>query len=426
MAGYFAERVNTGTLDPLTARAIVFRQGSVQAALVFCDVVSIPREVASRAREEASGRTGIPAGHIAVAATHSHTGPLFHGVLRDKFHERATRAGGKDESEAVDYPALLAERVARAVERARDNAVEARLEAGTANEGSISFNRRFHMKDGTVRFNPGPLNPDIVRPAGPIDPEVGILLVRPSAGGQSFAGLTVFALHLDTVGGTSYSADYPQFLELGLREAFGPTFVSLFGTGTCGDINHIDVTRRERLKTEVIGRTLARDVSSQADKLSVVAPVRLSVARTVVDTPLQQFTADEVGQARRVLDSFEAAKTSFLETVRVCKVVDLADHYKAETELLEVQAFRLGPELAIVTLPGEVFVELGLTIKKGSPFRNTFVIELANACPAYVPTKKAFAEGSYEIVNSRIAPGGGEKLAEAAIGLLKKLGEAGR
>ena len=78
--------------------------------------------------------------------------------------------------------------------------------------------------------------------------------------------------------------------------------------------------------------------------------------------------------------------------------------------------------MAIVLLPGEVFADLGLAIKRGSPFRHTLVVELANDNPAYIPTEKAFKEGSYETVNSRIAPGGGERLAEAAIQLLKESG----
>ena len=39
-----------------------------------------------------------------------------------------------------------------------------------AQEDRVSFNRRFHLKDGTVRFNPGVRNPAIVRAAGPINP----------------------------------------------------------------------------------------------------------------------------------------------------------------------------------------------------------------------------------------------------------------
>ena len=94
----------------------------------------------------------------------------------------------------------------------------------------------------------------------------------------------------------------------------------------------------------------------------------------------------------------------------------------SRTIRLEVQVFRLSRDVAVVGLPGEVFVDLGLAIKKASPFEHTLVIELCQDAPGYIPTKKAFAEGSYETVNSRIAPGGGEKMAEAAIRLLKELG----
>ena len=97
--------------------------------------------------------------------------------------------------------------------------------------------------------------------------------------------------------------------------------------------------------------------------------------------------------------------------------------YDEPTMSMEVQVFRLADDVAIVTLPGEVFVEFGLQIKAESPFATTLVIELANDAPGYIPTKKAFVEGGYETVNSRIAPGGGEKMAEVAITMLKELHE---
>src|SRR5262249_19241581 len=95
-----------------------------------------------------------------------------------------------------------------------------------------------------------------------------------------------------------------------------------------------------------------------------------------------------------------------------------------DTLPMEVQVFRVSDNVGIVGLPGEVFVELGLAIKKASPFPVTLVIELCNDSPAYVPTAKAFKEGSYEIVNSRVQAGGGEKLVEAATRLLKELGDS--
>jgi hypothetical protein len=102
MAGYFNERLSRGTHDPLYAKAIVFRQGDKEAALVFCDLVGVPRSVASRARERASAATGIAAAHITVAATHSHTGPLYFGGMHTHLHGKTVATLGRDPREEVD------------------------------------------------------------------------------------------------------------------------------------------------------------------------------------------------------------------------------------------------------------------------------------------------------------------------------------
>ena len=115
-----------------------------------------------------------------------------------------------------------------------------------------------------------------------------------------------------------------------------------------------------------------------------------------------------------------SSELPFLVQVETATTLDLLR--RGSTLDAEVQVLRLSPDVAIVLLPGEVFADLGLAIKRGSPFRHTLVIELANDNPAYIPTEKAFKEGSYETVNSRIAPGGGERLVDVAIQLLKELG----
>ena len=149
-----------------------------------------------------------------------------------------------------DYPSELVAGIVKAIKEADAKVRPVQAQAGVAQQQGLSFNRRFHMKDGTVRFNPGLLNPDIVRAAGPIDPGVGMVFFREASGKGALAGLVNFALHLDTTGGTLYAADYPYFMEQNLREKFGKDFTLLFGTGTCGDINHFDVTTKDRLKPE--------------------------------------------------------------------------------------------------------------------------------------------------------------------------------
>lgn len=420
MSGYFSERLSTGVLDPLLAKALVLEQGDVSAALVICDLSGISADVSRRARRQAAEQTGIPATDIAIAATHSHTGPLYFGALREHFHNRAVEQSGADPYEKIDYPSELVAHLVTVIKQAHQSRQAARLEAGIGYEDRLSFNRRFHMKDGSVRFNPGQLNPDIVRPAGPIDPEVGIIKFSAAQGDQGLGSLVAFALHLDTVGGTQYSADYPRVLQGCLRERFGHDFISLFGAGTCGDINHVDVTVKGRRSAAEIGSLLAETVEQALPNLSAVSRPSLAVRSASVDVPLQQYTAEQIDEARRNMDLVDSNQLDFLKRVEAYKIMAL-ELYEGDTLPIEVQALRLGPELAVVTLPGEVFVDLGIAIKLASPFETTLVIELANDAPGYLPTKKAFAEGSYETVNSRVQPGGGEQMVRTAIELLKEL-----
>jgi hypothetical protein len=403
----------------------------VQAAIVCCDLIGVPRSVALRARQKASEKTGIPAAHIAITGTHSHTGPLYFGSLRHFLHDRSVAKHGSDPQEKVDYPAQLIDKLVEAIAKAQSAAQPARLDHGVAQERRLSFNRRFHMKDGSVRFNPGQLNGDIVRVAGPTDPDVGILRFTrlgakeadDKAGAKTIASLTVFAMHLDTLGGTQYSGDYPKFLSDRLQKELGERHVSLFGAGTCGDINHVDVSTKGRRKTDEIGNLLADTVIAELPKLKEGKP-SLAAKNALVDGPLQKFSPEQIERAKARMPLIGTRELSFLEQVEANKITDiqyLARDLGDDKLPLEVQAIRLSPDAAVVTLPGEVFVELGLAIKRASPFRTTLVIELANDDPAYVPTKKAFAEGSYETVNSRVQSGSGEQMAEAAIRLLKQL-----
>jgi neutral ceramidase len=420
MEGYFSERLSTGIRDPLWAKALVFRQGTEQVAVVSCDLCMVPAEVTTPARRLAEQQSGTSADRILIAATHSHTGPLYVYALREYLHQQAVAKHGSDPYEKVDYPAELVRKLAQVVAEAQKALQPVQLQAGLGAQTGLSFNRRFHMKDGSVRCNPGKLNPEIVRPAGPIDPQVGILLIRRAADRQALASMTLFALHLDTTGGTLYSADYPFYLEQSLRQSLGQGLVSLFGTGTCGDINHIDVTRRETLKTAEIGQTLAATVLGKLSDLRAIDRPTLAARSRTVPLPVRQYTAAEVAWAKKAMHNLGTEKLPFLEQVRAYEIMNFVLRGPAPLPAL-VQVFRLSDDVALVGLPGEVFVDLGLAIKKASPFATTMVIELAQDCPDYVPTRKAFTEGSYETVCSWIEPGGGEKLVEAAVGLLKEL-----
>jgi hypothetical protein len=192
----------------------------------------------------------------------------------------------------------------------------------------------------------------------------------------------------------------------------------VFGTGTCGDINHIDVTGERRYAAPLIGRQLGITLLATRTRQTLADP-SLAVLSTRLALPLRRVTAEQVAVAQARLGDVGRSGVPFLTQVEIVTTLDLSR--RGPTLDAEVQVIRLHPDVAVVLLPGEVFVELGLAIKRASPFRHTLVIELSNDNPAYIPTEKAFREGSYETVNSRIEPGGGEKLVEAAVELLTRL-----
>ena len=414
--GNFSERLATGLRDPLKAKALVFRQGPTWAAIVATDLIGMPQAMSSEVRALAATRTGIPAANIAITGTHTHTGPMFAGERSRVFSEQAAAKYGMDPLAAMKYPESLSAKLVEVIVAAHAQVSPATMTFARTREDRVSFNRRFHMKDGTVRFNPGVQNPDIVRAAGPIDPDLPFVLF--SKQNKPVASLTVFALHLDTTGGTEYSADYPGHLANELRREFGDGFLSVFGTGTCGDINHIDVTGERRYTAPLIGRQLGVSLLATRNRQPLADP-SLAVLSTRLSLPLRRVTAEQAAAARTRLTDVGRSGVPFLTQVEIVTTLDLAR--RGPTLDAEVQVIRLHPDVAVVLLPGEVFVELGLAIKRASPFRHTLVIELSNENPAYIPTEKAFREGSYEIVNSRIEPGGGEKLVEAAVDLLTRL-----
>lgn len=425
MAGYFDERLSTGVHDPLKAKAIVLEQGGERVALVFCDLVGVSLDVSRAARERASQATGIPVTNIIVTATHSHTGPLFDDPREAFLHRDEIQELGRDPTEKIDYPSFLREQIVRVIVAANGKLQPAELDAGIGTLNGVAFNRRYYMKNGTVAFNPGLQNPNVIKPAGPTDPDVGILIVKNRATKKPVGGLTVFAMHADTTGGTLFSADYPYGIQQTLREKFGSNYVSAFGAGTCGDINHVDAslppgTRISGLdKAQKIGRKIGDTVLAELPDLAPLSHPSLAVRSQTLMLPLQQPTQRELAEARAFMPRMRNNTVGFYTKVRAVKAIDLAERGKAWPS--EVQVVRLDSDDAIVFLPGEIFVQFGLAIKAASPFKRTMVVSISNDRPGYVPTLKAFREGSYEVINSRLAPGGGEKMTDAAIKMLNAL-----
>ncbi len=454
MAGYFHERLNEGTTDPLKAKAIVFRGSGQQAALVVCDLIGIWTDFSRLIKEEASRKTGIPQNCIVVSATHSHTAPDYakalYGWIAAKNPPAAASAmnGVEQNPERLAYIESLIQNTVDAIVQAHTNAAPVTLQSGWAEQNvPVAFNRRFVQKDGSVKTWVGLEYAGTVRSAGPIDSEIPLLLAK-SMAGEPKTVLSNFALHLDTVGGMKWSADYPFAVSQTVQNALGPQVVSIFGTGCCGDINHVNPRGKDRNNTAFIGGSIGETVVAGLKSLSPIEKPTLRVRSSVVNIPLQQATTESVAESVRVLKAVSAGEQ-----------VDFSDHVTAHKTLMidqmrnnprlakdedahlarrtthcligvgatmpvEINAICIGDDLAIVCLPGEVFVELGLAIKRASPYRHTMVIELSNSVETYyVPTRAAFAGGGYEPTNSTIAHGGGELLVEESIRMLRSAAE---
>ncbi len=444
IAGYFHERLATGTTDPLKAKAIVFRGNGQQAALVVCDVTGVSADLAVEIRKLAEKRTGIPAASIAVSASHSHTGPDYYRTLHNYLQ------GDKSNEMRAGYITRLIDGAATAIEKASEAAAPVTLLTGKGTqETPVAFNRRFVMRDGSIRTWMNYSNPDVVRAAGPIDPEIGMVLVKDDKG-RPKGLLSNFALHLDTVGGMQWSADYPYFIEQAVRSSLGPDCISLFGTGCCGDINHSNPHATERNKTDFIGGSLGTTIQQSLTTLKPVSSSALQVRQSVVHLPLQQASKEAVLESVRIMKAVAAGeKVDFFDHVTAHKtlLIDrmrnspqyagpndpgslLFTHQLAavgENLPVEINVITVGKELAIVCLPGEVFVDLGLAIKRGSPFDTTLVVELSNSVETcYIPTRAAYVGGGYEVTNSTVQPGSGELMVEEALRLLKDAALAGQ
>jgi neutral ceramidase len=416
MAGYYNTRLSTNTHDELHAKAIVIEQDGTRAAFVVCDLISLPRTVVMQARETISRTTKVPGNNVMISATHSHTGPVLDTGSSRKGAE------AKDMTAVREYTAQLPIKIAEAVRLAETALQPARLSVAHEQEDHLSLNRRFQMRDGTIGWNAGKLNTNILRAAGPIDPDVAVLYFD-SLRTNAIATYVNFAMHPDTVGGLEFSADYPGALSRLIGEYKGTNMVTVFANGACGNINHVDVqwANPQKGHTEALrlGTVLGGHVFKAYTRLHAVNAFALRTRSEIVKLALPELKPGEVEMAREIVSRIGTKNApKFLEQVNAFKVIDVAAR-EGKPHEVEVQVIALGDDVAWVSLPGEIFVELGLEIKKNSPFRHTVIAELANGAVGYIPNEKAYDEGNYEPLSARCAKGSGEALVKSALKLLR-------
>lgn len=401
MPGLFHERRASEIHDPLSVRAFCIERDGTAVAVAVCDLIGVKRTHLDRAKARIGQETGIPADRVLISCTHTHTG-----------------AQTGDDA----YTEGLIGRIADAVRLARSRLEPAEAGWASATEDRLVFNRRFWMADGAVRTNPGIGNPDAREPAGPVDPEVNVLGLR-RPGGPTLGLLANYSLHYVGAGDSErhISADYFGYFSRMIQAMRGEAFVAALSNGACGDINNIDVKgglrpdNRNYQHTERVAARVAAAALWAWNGMGFVGDAVLGGAMEEVVLERRPISEADLTRAKEIGER----KTGTMEER------GFAHHILRTAALPErtstwAQALRVG-DLGIVGIPGELFAELGLEIKRRSPFRQTCVIELANDSVGYLPTRQAFGEGGYEVVSSPFTPGAGEQLVETALKLLNRL-----
>jgi len=399
-----------GVLDPLLVVACVVTDGTTPVALVGVDGIFIGGTTVKQARERIAKNTKIPAANVLVAASHTHTGgPLLlcHGVEADPSYQ---------------------DRVANAVAKAVEDAWAARslleIGVGLGKEDTISFNRRFLMRDGKEITHPGkpgsPHHREIVRPAGPIDPDVGILAARKPDG--TILGVVVnFACHGTAVGGDRFSADFIGPLRKHLKASYGESSQVVFLNGACGDITQVDNLSPGNdfgpARAELMGSKLAAEAIRTIGRMTWMKTLATAAATETV--PVRIRPEPDVSAEKPAFGLGSGPEDLYaIERKRVAEEREQNPVLKCE-----VQGLRIGP-LGIATNGAEYFVEYGLRIKQASPHKFTWFVELANEYIGYVPTAQAFVAGGYEprtAQTSKLAEDGGQKLLEGALKALNRV-----
>lgn len=387
--------------DELHARCLALDDGVTRLAIVICDATMISREVFDRAKELVRQVTGLPPNRMLMAATHAHSVPRVIGL--------------SDADLDKEYERFLVRRIADCVRMAIHNLAPARIGWASTAKPELVSNRRWFMKEGTipanpfggqndrVQMNPPAGSPNRLKPAGPVDPEIFVVSVQ-HADGRPLALLANYALHY--VGGFvsgQVSADYFGMFAERVKELLAPgttepPFVGIMSNGTCGDVR-AEVSRPGKppappysLMREV-AYELAGDVERLARQIRHRDDVRLAMCESELELGVRKPDNARLDWAQRLWAGAKDKRNLTRPEIYAREAI-LLSRYPDKVRV-NLQALRVGG-LAITAIPCEVFAETGLAIKRESPLKPVFTIELANGYYGYLPTAQQHEWGGYE------------------------------
>ena len=425
LSGYPRRRVSDGILDPLEAIALAFSDGTNRAVVISADIINL-RAYFDLYREDIAAETGLDPQAVFIACTHTHTGPV---VCKCVYGQRFSSF-----ENASVYAKSLKDRLASAVKLALADLAPSKLSIARGEAKGISFIRRYRMKDGTCRTNPGVGNPDIVAPIGVADEQVQ--LVRVDRDGKDSIAIVNFQCHPDTIGGCKISADWPRVVRETVERVLDGVKCVLLN-GPQGDTNHIctDATRKALQKIRAnrsvhkhMGRVIAGEAIGLWDICEPLAAGKVGFGIAMASVRTNRGTPEQVEKARRIMDLVRAGRraevpgkgmqqtTNMAEARRIEHLANGPDHYE-----FPLSAVTIGNALAFTGFPGEPFTSYGLKIKERSPFAMTIPVCVVNGNFGYLPTAEAFKETGYETQGSFFTEGLEKAMLEGHLEQLDRL-----
>lgn len=394
--------------DPLHVRAIAFENGKDRAVIALVDAIGVGRETCDEAKAMVAEKTGWKRSEMLVCATHTHSAPK----------------GGDTTPGRIAYEEKRFHGIVQALTEAVESLEPAKVGFASEDEPSEVYNRRWFLRPGTMDPNPfGELDEvrtnaprdNLLKPAGPTDPEVCVVDVR-TRRGRALGLIANYALHY--VGGipkvtkddgkiagmasADYFGEFARIMPYRVGGANPPgNFVAMMTNGASGDINNIDFCRRRAPRApfeqvRVVATKTADAAWRAVKKIDEYDENPLvGMRQREVTLKYRQTTEAEVERARTLLELPRKEREKLHRRATQYANATVTYSEPNRTENVTVQAIRIGDQ-AIVSLPFEVLVEIGFEIKEKSPFPHTFLIELANGSYGYLPPPNQHELGGYE------------------------------
>jgi len=442
--GYFVHRYVKGVRDPLSVVTLAFSDGVRTAVVQQVDTSTLTPAAAEILISRVAKTTGLPREAVFQHASHTHCGGWLE-LTEDEARMDETAA---DVTSKLGYARFVAVRATDGAQAAMRDLRPARLSCGRSSAPRISFGRRYHMKDGSVRTNPGVGNPDIVKPAGnPPDEEVQVL--RIDREGAKTICVMNFQTHPDVVGGEYVTADWPGLVRTVFEAATGGETLAMVLNGTEGDVNHVNVSPRpgEANGLHSDFDDVHRGYAHSKHMANKIAAAALSVWEKCIPLPdgcIHYGTktiripsnrplsgeAKDVAWADRVWAVHQAGKDAELpwkgmelttEVARARRILQLKDGPDAFD--LTIHDLAVGKGLAFATYPGEPFNDIGKAVKRQSPFALTLQVCLTGGTRGYFPFSDSYREGGYEAASSVFGPTVADDLIKGQIELLTDLSD---